>query len=64
MRFAATLLVLAIAVPAWAAGSAPPLVAAMKTGDVAAVRTLVERKVDINATEVDGTSALHWAVRA
>jgi len=64
MRIAATLFVLAIAVPAWAAGSEPPLVAAMKTGDVAAVRTLVERKVDINATEVDGTSALHWAVRA
>ena len=64
MRFAAALLVLAIAVPARAAGPEPALVAAMKTGDVAAVRTLVERKVDINATEADGTSALHWAVRA
>ncbi len=64
MRIAATLLVLAIAVPAWAAGSEAPLVAAMKTGDLATVRTLVERRVDINATEVDGTSALHWAVRA
>jgi ankyrin repeat protein len=36
----------------------------MKTGDHATVRNLIERKVDVNATEVDGTSALHWAVRA
>src|SRR6185503_5552386 len=58
------LLVLAIVVPARAAGLEPALVAAVKTGDTAAVRALVERKADINATEVDGTSALHWAVRA
>ena len=64
MRFAAALLVLAIAAPAWAAGSEPALVAAAKTGDVAAVRTLIGHKVDVNVTEVDGTSALHWAVRA
>jgi ankyrin repeat protein len=64
MRSAAALLVLALAVPAWAAGIEPAVVTAMKTGDVAAVRALVERKADINATEVDGTSALHWAVRA
>jgi ankyrin repeat protein len=64
MRFAAALLVLAIAVPARAAGPEPALVAAIKSGDVAAVRTLVERKADVNVTEVDGTTALHWAVRA
>jgi ankyrin repeat protein len=64
MRFATALLVLAIAAPAWAAGSEPALVAAVKIGDAAAVRALVERKVDVTATEVDGTSALHWAVRS
>ena len=64
MRFVLALLVLALAVPARAAGPEPALVAAVKTGDTAAVRTLLNRKVDINATEVDGTSALHWAVRA
>lgn len=63
MRFAAALLVLAIAAPAWAAGSEPAIVTAVKAADVATVRTLVERKADVNATEVDGTSALHWAVR-
>jgi ankyrin repeat protein len=64
MRLAVALLVLASAVPAWAAGPESALVVATKNGDVAAVRTLVERKADINAAEADGTSALHWAVRA
>jgi uncharacterized protein len=64
MRFVLALLVLALAVPTRAAGPEPALVAAVKTGDTAAVRTLLGRKVDINATEADGTSALHWAVRA
>ena len=64
MRFVLALLVLALAVPTRAAGPEPALVAAVKTGDTAAVRTFLNSKVDINATEVDGTSALHWAVRA
>jgi ankyrin repeat protein len=64
MRFAAALLVLAIAAPARAAGPEPEIVAAIKQSDVAAVRALVQRKADVNATEIDGTSALHWAVRA
>jgi ankyrin repeat protein len=37
--------------------------AAMKR-DKAAVRSLVERKADVNAPQVDGTTALHWAVQA
>jgi ankyrin repeat protein len=36
--------------------------AAMK-GDTAAVRTLVQQKVDVNAPGKDGTPALHWVVR-
>lgn len=36
--------------------------AAMKR-DVAAVRTLVDQKVDVNAAGADGTPALHWLVR-
>ena len=64
MRFVLALLVLALAVPTRAAGPEPALVAAVKNGDTAAVRTFLNSKVDINATEVDGTSALHWAVRA
>ena len=37
--------------------------AAMK-GDKAAVRALIERKANVNQPQVDGTTALHWAVRA
>ena len=36
--------------------------AAMKR-DTAAVRTLVQQKVDVNAPGKDGTPALHWVVR-
>ena len=39
-----------------------PLVEAAKTGDLEAVRALLEQHVDVNAPEVDGTTALHWAV--
>jgi uncharacterized protein len=38
------------------------LVEAARTGDAAAVRTLVARRADVNATGVDGTTPLHWAV--
>src|SRR2546428_359102 len=36
--------------------------AAMK-GNREAVRALLQRKADANAPQVDGTTALHWAVR-
>ena len=37
--------------------------AAMK-GNREAVRSLVQRKADVNAPQTDGTTALHWAARA
>jgi ankyrin repeat protein len=36
--------------------------AAMKRNRVA-VRSLLQRKADVNAPQIDGTTALHWAVR-
>ena len=36
--------------------------AAMKR-DTQTVRALLQKKVDVNASQVDGTTALHWAVR-
>src|SRR6185312_2921186 len=33
-------------------------------GDKSAVQTLIQQKADVNAQQVDGTSALHWAVQA
>src|SRR4029078_12302943 len=41
---------------------ATPLVDAVKAGDKAAAIVLLERRVDVNAPEADGTTALHWAV--
>jgi ankyrin repeat protein len=37
---------------------------AVKRGDKAAVRKLVLQKADVNAAQVDGSTALHWAVQA
>jgi ankyrin repeat protein len=37
---------------------------AVMKGDHAAVRTLLQQKVDANAMGPDGTTALHWAVRS
>lgn len=33
-------------------------------GNKDAVRSLIQRKADVNAPQIDGTTALHWAVRA
>jgi uncharacterized protein len=38
-----------------------PLVEASRTGDAAAARALLEQRVDVNAADADGTTALHWA---
>jgi uncharacterized protein len=40
----------------------PSLVDAVKRGDSAAVSTLLKGRIDVNAADLDGTSALHWAV--
>src|SRR6185295_17940518 len=40
------------------------LAEAVKKGDKATAAALLQQKVDVNAPEIDGTTALHWAVRA
>ena len=45
-----------------AAGSDIADAAMNKNRDV--VRSLLQKKADVNAPQVDGTTALHWAVRA
>jgi ankyrin repeat protein len=37
---------------------------AVMSGNKDALRALLQRKADVNAPQVDGTTALHWAVRA
>lgn len=39
-----------------------PLTDAARKGDLAAVKVLVKERADVNATEVDGSSVLLWAV--
>jgi ankyrin repeat protein len=39
------------------------LIDAVKKQDVQAVRAHLKQKVDINATEADGFTALHWAAQ-
>jgi ankyrin repeat protein len=38
-----------------------PLIDAVKHGNIDTVRALVAKRADVNAAEVDGTTALHWA---
>jgi ankyrin repeat protein len=39
----------------------PALIEAARTADRAALRMLIRQKVDVNAADADGTTALHWA---
>jgi ankyrin repeat protein len=46
-----------------ALATAAPLVDAVKSGDRTAALELIAKRVDVNAPEPDGTTALHWAVQ-
>jgi uncharacterized protein len=60
MRFVIALLVFLLAATGAAAQS---LVAdALMKRDVTALRALLQKKTDVNAAQVDGSTALHWAV--
>jgi ankyrin repeat protein len=39
------------------------LLDAVRSGNKSAIQALIQQRVDVNATEPDGTTALHWAVR-
>ena len=53
--------VLLSAVAAGAAGS--EVADAVMKRNREAARSLLQRKADVNAPQIDGTTALHWAVR-
>jgi uncharacterized protein len=57
----AAAVVLVCATGALAATKSPVADAAM-TGDTAAVQKLIVQKADVNAPQIDGGTALHWAV--
>jgi ankyrin repeat protein len=58
---ARVLVALLLPVAAVAAGRAVPLAEAVKHRDLDAVRALLQQRVDVNASEPDGSTALHWA---
>ncbi|HEX4996999.1 MAG TPA: ankyrin repeat domain-containing protein [Terriglobia bacterium] len=62
--FAAVLIAGTLTAIAYAAPPDARLIEAVKTGDHAGAVRLLEEKADVNAPEIDGTTALHWAVRA
>ena len=61
----AWLAALALALTAGATrGEGVRVIDAVKTGSADAVRAVLKQKVDVNAAEPDGTTALHWAAHA
>ena len=58
----ATLLAAVWLVGADIASAQGSLIDAVKANDVAAVRAFLDKRVDVNAVQPDGTTALHWAV--
>jgi len=62
MRRLVVLLLPAACLIGTAAAASDVADAAMK-GNREAVRSLLEKKANVNAPQTDGTTALHWAVR-
>ncbi|HLQ76861.1 MAG TPA: ankyrin repeat domain-containing protein, partial [Terriglobia bacterium] len=55
-------LLLVLAGMSFGAAARSEIADAMMQGDKAAVARLIAQKADVNAPQVDGATALHWAV--
>jgi ankyrin repeat protein len=62
MRAASFVLISLLAVAVSTAEAQSRLIDAIKANDSSAVRALLDARVDVNAVQPDGTTALHWAV--
>jgi ankyrin repeat protein len=54
---------LSIAAPVDLTQSLPPIIKAAKGDNKDAVRALIKQHANVNAPEIDGTTALHWAAQ-
>src|ERR1044071_8941878 len=63
LKAAAALGFVLIAAVTTSAAADGRLIEAIKQKDIQLVRSLVKQRVDVNAPQGDGTTALHWAVR-
>jgi ankyrin repeat protein len=63
MRNACLALLFAAGTAATAAAASSPMADAAMKQNREAIRSLLRQKADVNAPQVDGTTALHWAVR-
>jgi uncharacterized protein len=62
-RFAAVLALVLVATSAPRAAVDLRLIDAVRQKDLQLVRTLVKQRIDVNAPQGDGSTALHWAAR-
>ncbi len=62
MRAASFVLIALLFVSIRTADAQSRLIDAIKASDSSAVRALLDARVDVNAVQPDGTTALHWAV--
>jgi uncharacterized protein len=64
-RFAGrcAVMLLSVGLASTAAAASSPLADAAQRQNREAIRSLLRQKADVNAPQVDGTTALHWAVR-
>jgi len=56
-------LLLVVGIATTAAAASSPMADAAEKQNREAIRSLLRQKADVNAPQVDGTTALHWAVR-
>ena len=61
-QFISALALLLIAATAYIGGAGSDVADAVRKGDKAALRALLQKKADVNAPQVDGATAIHWAV--
>ena len=61
-RYTFAAIVLWIGAAGYPAGAGSDVADAAQRGDAAAVRALLQKKLDVNAAQIDGATALHWAI--